>query len=84
MRTIKKAQDGIKATKDSTKLYRDKANTAALKAQLVHGPAIRKNWAEEDQANKDKNRQKFKGKSGYDANGFPIPKQKGGGKVSKK
>jgi len=33
---------------------------------------------EEDKANEDKNRQKFKGQPGYDKDGFPEKKKSGG------
>jgi hypothetical protein len=81
VKKIKKAQNGIKATADSTNYFRDKAYKASLKYATADGlPAMKVFAKEEDKANEDKNRQKFKGKPGYDKDGFPE-KKKNGGKV---
>jgi len=73
--TIKKAQGGVKATKDSTSYYGNKAYISNLKALTSYTkPGMDMYFKESDQATKDKNRQKYKGKPGYDANGFPKKK----------
>lgn len=61
-------------TSDSTSYYGRKAYVASLKYALADGRDMNKYAKEQDQANADKLRQKNKGKSGYDANGFPIKK----------
>jgi hypothetical protein len=80
MATIKKAQNG--ATKDSTAYYSNKARLSELKGALSNNPSeILKNFNASDKAKKDQSRQKYKGKPGYDANGFP--KKKNGGSIAK-
>jgi len=82
MARIKKAQTGTRASADSTSYYGDKAYKSRLKYMLASGlPAMRKYQAEEEQAKKDMKRQANKGKSGYDKDGFPIKKQRNGGKT---
>ena len=77
MATIKKAQGGVKATKDSTEYFRkkylDKVGDAIFTTRNDAKKAIDKNM---EQSLKDMKRQKLKGKPGYDANGFPIKKKK--------
>ena len=80
MATIKKAQNG--ATKDSTAYYSNKARLSELKGALSNNPSeILRNFNASDKAKKDQSRQKYKGKPGYDANGFP--KKKNGGSIAK-
>jgi hypothetical protein len=77
-----KAQNGVKATKDSTGYYANKAKVFELKGATSNNLSQSiKNFNASDKAKKDQARQKFKGKPGYDANGFPI--KKNGGTVAK-
>ena len=88
---IKKAANGTTTTKttirpgattDSTSYYGNKAYISNLKALTSYNkPAMDFYFKESDQATKDKNRQKRKGKPGYDANGFP--KKKAGGMIKR-
>ena len=85
---IKKAQTGIvKPTKDSTKYYNDENKfqwDLAKNASKFGLRGLAKEHAKKaTQAGKDAFRQNFKGKPGFDANGFPIKKQKSGGKMTK-
>jgi hypothetical protein len=81
MATIKKAQNGAK-TKDSTAYYSNKARLSELKGALSNTPSeILRNFNASDKAKKDQSRQKYKGKPGYDANGFS--KKKNGGPIAK-
>ena len=84
---LKKAQTGItvKPTADSTKYYKDlynanvglgsSQNTVAGKMRYIKGAT---------EAQKNIDRQKLKGKPGYDANGFPLKKKMGGSTKAKK
>lgn len=84
MARIKKAQTGksVKASPDSTAYYANKYKTKELEALTSNNlSVIRKRFAEKDQANEDRIRQRFKGKPGYDKDGFPVKKQKSGGKT---
>ena len=80
MATIKKAQKGVKATPDSTSYYNKKADKAAYEMAAAKTP-VEMSLASNRIAAADKSakRQKFKGKPGYDKNGFPIKKQQAGG-----
>lgn len=83
MKAIKKAQGGVKATKDSTEYFRkkylDKVGDAIFTTRNDAKKAIDKDM---EQSLKDMKRQKLKGKPGYDKNGFPI--KKNGGSVKAK
>jgi hypothetical protein len=84
VKKIKKAADGIKATKDSTSYYRKQGNKAAYEmssAETPVGMSIASNKIAA--ATKNEARQKLKGKPGYDANGFPKKKMRTGGKIKK-
>jgi hypothetical protein len=81
-RIIKKAQDGTKATKDSTGYYANKSKVLELKGATSNNLSqINKYFNASDKAKKNQARQKLKGKSGYDANGFP--KKKAGGMIKR-
>jgi hypothetical protein len=96
VKKVKKAQGGTaqyksqwgKKTADSTKYYNDKAmdNLKAVVNLRSHGASAKDTEGyqkEQRQALKDRNRQRMKGTPGYDKNGFPVKKQKTGGKVKK-
>jgi len=90
---VKKAQTGYKSkwgekTADSTKYYNDKAmdNMRAVTNLRSNGASAKDTegyMRENRQALKDRNRQRMKGTPGYDKNGFPVPKNKMGGKTTK-
>ena len=68
-----KAAKDNKATPDSTRFFGEKAYKAGLKYALASGlPAMRVFAKEQDKATSDMQRQKLKGKSGYDKNGYPL------------
>ena len=75
------------ATADSTNYYKGKANylndavSANLKAGNLKGSVSA--LKARNKANKDRLRQKNKGESGYDSNGFPAKVLSRGGKVTK-
>jgi hypothetical protein len=78
---IKKAQAGVK-TADSTGYYANKAKVLELKGATSNNPSqISRYFNASDKAKKDQDRQKLKGKPGYDANGFP--KKKAGGMIKR-
>lgn len=87
-KVLKKTQSGgsTKPTKDSTKYFKDesKFNTdlALLHAKFGHRKRADDKMAEAKQNLKDASRQYFKGKPGYDANGYP--KKKSGGVIKSK
>jgi hypothetical protein len=73
-KALPKAQKGI-STADSTFYYGDleyKSKLRGLNANTK--PEMDKQFALMDKAKQDRYRQKFKGKPGYDKNGFPIKK----------
>jgi hypothetical protein len=76
---MKKAQGGAKATPDSTDFFEkradryDKAASRLIRAGGYESVLRMKKVA--DQAKDDAWRQGFKGKPGYDANGFPSKKK---------
>ena len=80
--SVKKAQGGVKATKDSTEYFRkkylDKVGDAIFTTRTSAKKAIDNNM---EQSLKDMKRQRLKGKPGYDANGFP--KKKAGGMIKR-
>lgn len=87
---IKKAESGItegpgpKTTPDSSGYYKKQRNLAAKEmANATTSVGLTVGSNKIAQANKNLNRQKLKGKPGYDANGFPIKKNKTGGKTTK-
>ena len=83
---IKKAQDGTKATKDSTDIFKNKAKDMARKSLYAEVKGDKKlSNVYMDVASKfssDASRQSKKGKPGYDKNGYPI--KKNGGSVKAK
>lgn len=73
---IKKAQSGTKASADSTSIYTKRMLSDMNMADRSSGElkdVFTKKW-QRDAA--DLERQSKKGKPGYDANGFPLPKKK--------
>jgi hypothetical protein len=92
---IKKAQNGVKATKDSTAYFSNKAtnlisntirkdkNSAIRKGSknAMTDPTVKQDYKDLASANENRDRQKLKGKPGYDANGFP--KKKAGGMIKR-
>ena len=83
---IKKAQNGVKATKDSTDYYRKQASdfgTAA--ARNMNRPATaNRAFKNQKEALDNMFRQSDKGKPGYDKNGFPVKKKmKTGGMIKR-
>ena len=83
MARIKKAQKGVKATADSTKYY-DKEmmrNYSSAARNMKDPKYANEAFKRASQSAKDKERQSKKGKPGYDTNGFPIKKQRSGGKT---
>jgi hypothetical protein len=80
--TIKKAQKGIKASADSTEIFRRKYLDKVKDLMFVTRPKTKKVY-ENDMAQSlnDMKRQRLKGQSGYDKDGFPI--KKNGGTVAK-
>jgi hypothetical protein len=80
MATIKKAQKGVTATPDSTSYYKRKVEKAVSDMVESKTPV---EWSVASNritaADKNAKRQKFKGKPGYDKNGFPLKKQQAGG-----
>ena len=60
-------------TKDSTGYYANKAKILGLKGATSYNLSQTiKYFNASDEAKEDQERQKFKGKKGYDKNGFPI------------
>jgi hypothetical protein len=87
--TLKKAQNGA-ATRDSTKFYQDKLKglsttsprwSAAM--NIINSNKKDENFAERQKTKYDLLRQYRKGKSGFDANGNPLKKNKTGGVIKK-
>jgi hypothetical protein len=77
-----KAQNGVKATKDSTEYFRKKSLDKVGDVIFTTRTSAKKAYEKDmEQSLKDMKRQKLKGKPGYDANGFP--KKKNGGTVAK-
>jgi hypothetical protein len=65
-----------KATSDSTSYYKTKAYESGLKYQLAPSlPEMRMHEAAQKKANENAARQKNKGKSGYDANGYSLKRK---------
>ena len=97
MSTIKKAQNGVKATKDSTTYFKNKVNEVSgkIKKEIPNLPRfkstdpddnkrsqnMRNLVSEKKKAISNQLRQSNKGKPGYDANGFP--KKKDGGMIKR-
>jgi hypothetical protein len=92
---IKKAQNGVKATKDSTAYFKGKAAEAVFERGRTRNKNIVNKSSASKKAQDDKNavdkinnlnesvtRQSKKGKPGYDANGFPV-KMKAGGMIKR-
>ena len=89
MAKIRKAQRGYntKPTADSTAYFKKMQDfhykQAAINAKYGLRDAADEQMRSATQAVKDQFRQSNKGKSGYDKDGFPIKKQKMGGKIKK-
>ena len=96
MATIKKAQKGIKATADSTLFFHNKVkdqfknqadlvrktrNTGISLDDVYKSKQFVESKKTQVEAQNNQKRQKYKGKPGYDANGFP--KKKNGGSIAK-
>lgn len=79
MRTIKKAQNGAK-TADSTSYFKGRAKDMAKQSLYAEAKGDKKlsnvYMDVASKATSDAERQKLKGKPGYDKNGFPIKKKK--------
>jgi hypothetical protein len=79
MRTIKKAQNGTK-TADSTAYFRGRAKDMARQSLYAETKGDKKlsnvYMDVASKASSDADRQKLKGKPGYDKNGYPIKKKK--------
>ena len=80
VKKIKKYQNSgapIKPTPDSTAYFKKQGMMAAKEmSNATSAPGMRIASDKIAAANKNAARQKFKGKPGYDANGFPISKTK--------
>ena len=77
----KKAQDGVKASADSSSIYKKRMLSNMDMADRSKGELkdiFTKKW---QQNAEDLKRQSKKGKPGYDKDGFPIKKERTGGKV---
>jgi hypothetical protein len=80
-KSLPKAQDGkiVKSTTDSTAYYKDEAifqsNLGVLKSKYGLKKQAEEAMAKSRKAYSNASRQKFKGKPGYDKNGFPIKKK---------
>ena len=88
MAKVKKAQKGITATKDSTGYFKNEVKKATKNLSSKYDKPT--SYSEISsasnklaEASKNLKRQSQKGKPGYDANGFPLKKEKIGGKVRK-
>ena len=86
MARIKKAQKGVKASADSSAYYNKQMMDAyESAARNMNFPEYRESaFKRAKQAGKDLDRQAKKGKPGYDKDGFPIKKQRSGGKIAPK
>ena len=77
-----------KPTADSTKFYKNEAQLqselAATKSKYGLKKEAEQSMTESRKAYSDASRQQFKGKPGFDKNGFPIKKSKVGGTVKSK
>jgi hypothetical protein len=82
-KTIKKAQKGVKATADSTVFFKKQMQDAySSAARNMKNPEQRESaFKRASEAGKSLDRQSRKGKPGYDKDGFPIKKQRTGGKT---
>ena len=81
MKTPKKGTVKIvKPTADSTKHYKNVFTGSVMATEDYLSKGNKKSASISQkiakQADKDMNRQKYKGKPGYDKNGFPIKKKK--------
>lgn len=78
---VKKAQNGTKATKDSTKYFKDEKelryDLAITQAKFGLPKAAKENAKKAVQAINNGARQAYKGKPGFDANGYPEKKMGG-------
>jgi hypothetical protein len=82
--TIKKAQDGVKATKDSTNQYTRRMLSDMDMSFRSSGDLKKIYDSKFNKDVEDLNRQKLKGKTGYDKNGFPVKKKmKAGGMIKR-
>jgi hypothetical protein len=86
---VKKAQNGVKATKDSTAYFKNKEKSLRQLAKSEKGISnvskFNKSWFENKagEAVTSQLRQSQKGKPGYDANGFPKKKAKSGAMIKR-
>jgi len=85
MKKLKKAQNGTKATKDSTKYFKDEKelryDLAITQAKFGLPKQAKENEKKRVQAINNGARQAYKGKPGFDANGYP--KKKMGGMIKR-
>lgn len=82
---MKKAQTGVKATKDSTEYFRKKGLDKVDDIVFTTRPDVRKAYEKDMQKSiNNMKRQAFKGKPGYDKNGYLIKKKmKAGGMIKR-
>jgi hypothetical protein len=81
MATIKKAQKGVKASTDSTNFYRRRM-LSDMDMEFRSSGDTKKTYSRKvSQSAENLSRQSKKGKPGYDKDGFPIKKQRSGGKT---
>jgi hypothetical protein len=87
VKKIKKAQTGksVKPTADSSAYYKkEMMDNYEAAARNMNSPKYSESaFKRAKQSSSDLDRQSKKGKPGYDANGFPLKKQKMGGKTVK-
>ena len=91
VKKVKKAQSGVTATKDSSLFFNDKVknekgkqynivksykNTGTSLDDIFKSKPFKKSKEDELTARDNQIRQMKKGKPGFDANGFPLPKKK--------
>jgi len=86
VKKIKKAQSGVKATKDSSAYYKNEQmqNYESASKNMSSPKYSESAFKRAAQSGKDLDRQKLKGKPGYDANGFAKKKaMKSGGMLKR-
>jgi hypothetical protein len=84
MARIKKAQKGIKASPDSTNFYTRRLLSDMDMEFRTSGDTKKTYSRKVSQDAKNLSRQSKKGKPGYNKDGFPIKKQRSGGKIAPK
>ena len=86
MKKVKKMQSGGKATADSTAYFKNKAKDdmklAVVKSKYGLKNEAEKNMKTAKESLTSASRQFYKGKPGYDKNGYPVKKMQNGGSLS--